>query len=171
MSRRSVSMVLDVFFVLLGALLGIATNYATNATGAPYGLRLLQRWSLPLVGISLVLLLCGRIWLHFIERPPKHAWTSTRPPFPGLEAFTELDAGVFFGRDAETEQLLDRLQPTSPRQARRFVSVIGPSGVGKSSLVQVGFLPRLAQRRKRWVIVPSMVPESRPIHHLARVLG
>ena len=148
----------------------MASNYATNSDGAPYGLRLLQRWSLPLVGILVFLMVCGRVWLYFIERPPKHIWTSSRPPFPGLEAFTEMDAAVFFGRDAEIEQLLDRMHPASPSQAQRFVSVIGPSGAGKSSLVQAGLLPRLAQRRKRWVIVPALIPENRPIENLARLL-
>jgi WD40 repeat protein len=168
---RRISVALDGFFIFIGALLGIASNYATNSTGAPYLLRLLQRWSLPLVGGSVLLLICGRVWVYFIERPPKHSWTSTRPPFPGLESFTELDAAVFFGRDAEIEQLLDRMNPVSDSRAHRFVSVVGPSGVGKSSLVQAGLLPRLAQRRKRWVIVPPMIPENRPIGNLARVLA
>jgi hypothetical protein len=42
---------------------------------------------------------------------PKRAWTATRPPYPGLEAFTEQDAGVFFAREAEIKQLVDRLHP------------------------------------------------------------
>ena len=174
MSRRSFSLALDVFLVFLGALLGIATNYATNtASDVPYAFRLLQHWSLPLVGICLALLLAGRAWLYWAERTPsaKHVWTSARPPFPGLEAFTELDAGVFYGRDPESDQLLDRLQPTLPGQAHRFVSVIGPSGAGKSSLVHAGLLPRLAQRRNRWLVVPTMVPENRPIENLSRSLA
>src|SRR5262245_32888175 len=36
-------------------------------------------------------------------------WDSTRPPYPGLMAFQEADAPVFFGRDQEIQEGLDRL--------------------------------------------------------------
>ncbi|MGH8934304.1 MAG: ATP-binding protein [Egibacteraceae bacterium] len=55
---------------------------------------------------------------------------------PGLESFIQQDAGVFFGREPQIAELLDRLHPTLPDQAHRFVAMIGPSGAGKSSLVQ-----------------------------------
>jgi hypothetical protein len=174
MPRRRISLALDVSLVLLGALLGIATNYATSrADELPLAFRWLQRWSLLLVGVTLLLILVGRVWLFLLERPPppKRAWNSKRPPYPGLEAFTEQDAGVFFGREREVNRLLDRLHPTLPEQAHRFVTVVGPSGVGKSSLVQAGLLPRLAQRRGRWVVVPPLVPEDQPIRNLARSLS
>jgi WD40 repeat protein len=174
MPRRRISLALDVSLVLLGALLGLATNYATSRAGElPLAFRLLQRWSLPLVGVTLLLILVGRVWLYLVERPPspKRMWNSRRPPYPGLEAFTEEDAGVFFGREREISQLLDRVHPTLPDQQHRFVTVIGPSGVGKSSLVQAGLLPRLAQRRSRWVVVPPLVPEDQPTRNLARSLA
>jgi len=174
MPRRRISLALDVSLVLLGALLGLATNYATSRAGElPLAFRLLQRWSLPLVGVTLLLILVGRVWLYLVERPPspRRMWNSRRPPYPGLEAFTEEDAGVFFGREREINHLLDRLHPTLPEQAHRFVAVIGPSGVGKSSLVQAGLLPRLAQRRSRWVVVPPLVPEDQPTRNLARSLA
>lgn len=59
-------------------------------------------------------------------------------PFPGLRAFTNDDAPVFFGRGRETDLLLQRLAGS------RFVAVIGASGSGKSSLVGAGLIPRLA---------------------------
>ncbi len=58
-------------------------------------------------------------------------------PFPGLRAFTDADAPIFFGRGAETDALVKRLE------AARFVGVAGVSGSGKSSLVGAGLLPRL----------------------------
>lgn len=58
-------------------------------------------------------------------------------PFPGLRAFTEREASIFFGRNKEIDSVLDRLQET------RFLAVIGASGSGKSSLVRAGVLPHL----------------------------
>ena len=37
------------------------------------------------------------------------AWDSTRPPFPGLLAFQEEDAAVYFGRDDDIRRLIERL--------------------------------------------------------------
>ncbi|MDQ3764358.1 MAG: hypothetical protein M3460_23135, partial [Actinomycetota bacterium] len=57
------------------------------------------------------------------------------------------------------------------RSTHRFVTVVGPSGVGKSSLVQAGLLPRLAGRRRGWVVVPPLLPAHHPIGSLARSLA
>ena len=59
-------------------------------------------------------------------------------PFPGLKAFMPAQAPIFFGRGAETDDLVARMAES------RFVAVIGASGSGKSSLVGAGLLPRLA---------------------------
>jgi hypothetical protein len=58
-------------------------------------------------------------------------------PYRGLRMFDEEDAQLFFGRDREIRQLLDKLR------SNRFVAVLGPSGSGKSSLVRAGLLPKL----------------------------
>jgi hypothetical protein len=60
-------------------------------------------------------------------------------PFPGLRHFTEADAPIFFGRDAETKELLSKIT------SHRFVAVIGASGSGKPSLIAAGVLPRLKE--------------------------
>ncbi len=66
-------------------------------------------------------------------------WTGS--PFPGLRAFTDKDAPIFFGRGRETDELLSRLRDP----AQRFIAVVGASGSGKSSLVWAGLIPRLME--------------------------
>ncbi|MGH3782216.1 MAG: CU044_2847 family protein, partial [Pseudonocardiaceae bacterium] len=60
-------------------------------------------------------------------------------PYRGLEAFTAEHARVFFGRDRDIDLL------TARATAQPVVVVVGPSGVGKSSLVQAGLIPRLRE--------------------------
>src|SRR5688572_7520454 len=108
------------------------------------------------------------------ERLARHAhgvWESDGSPYPGLEAFTERDAAVFFGRDGEVTELLERLHPVAPARLNRLVTVVGPSGVGKTSLIQAGVLPRLRQRRGGWIVPPQVVPGDRPLRSLARSLS
>jgi energy-coupling factor transporter ATP-binding protein EcfA2 len=58
-------------------------------------------------------------------------------PYRGLRVFGEEDAPFFFGRDREIQRLREKLKSS------RFVAVLGPSGSGKSSLVQAGLVPEL----------------------------
>jgi hypothetical protein len=62
-------------------------------------------------------------------------------PYPGMAPFAEADAGRFFGRDDEIEELLARLR------LHPFLALIGPSGCGKSSLVFAGLIPALRRSR------------------------
>ena len=55
--------------------------------------------------------------------------------------FTRRYARVFFGREAEVNEILDRMRGP----AGRFVIISGGSGTGKSSLVDAGVLPRLEE--------------------------
>ena len=58
-------------------------------------------------------------------------------PFPGLRPFEFDENYLFFGREEQVTQLLQRLGNT------RFLAVVGASGSGKSSLVRAGLLPEL----------------------------
>ncbi|ETX01284.1 MAG: hypothetical protein ETSY1_07910, partial [Candidatus Entotheonella factor] len=61
------------------------------------------------------------------------------PPYPGLRPFQPEEAHLFFGREAQVEDMLARLE------AHRFLAVVGTSGCGKSSLVRAGLIPALEQ--------------------------
>jgi DNA-binding winged helix-turn-helix (wHTH) protein/tetratricopeptide (TPR) repeat protein len=63
-------------------------------------------------------------------------------PFPGLVAFEAKDAQVFFGRNTQISTLLERLSNQVSAQ-HTFCLILGPSGTGKSSLVNAGLLPAL----------------------------
>jgi serine/threonine protein kinase len=76
-------------------------------------------------------------------------------PFSGLAAFQETDAGRFFGRDRDIEQLVTELR------SRPLVAVVGPSGAGKSSLVRAGVIPALKRSGEGWdahVVRPGRDP-------------
>ena len=61
-------------------------------------------------------------------------------PYRNLDAFTEADAAFFFGRQQVVNELLEKL-----RSSNRFLALLGPSGSGKSSVVQAGLIPLLRQ--------------------------
>ncbi|MDH5739382.1 MAG: DUF4062 domain-containing protein [Nitrospira sp.] len=62
-------------------------------------------------------------------------------PYPGLMHFTHKYAPVFFGRHVDVRAVMDRMHGPDGR----FIIVSGDSGVGKSSLVDAGILPKLAE--------------------------
>jgi formylglycine-generating enzyme required for sulfatase activity len=98
-------------------------------------------------------------------------WPQSKSPFPGLQAFTEADESIFFGRGRETDALVKQITD-SP-----FVSVVGASGSGKSSLVGAGLIPRLRTNAisnentgsKDWFIV-RFTPGNQPFATLAAAL-
>ncbi len=63
--------------------------------------------------------------------------STLKNPFVGLRAFEEDEDYLFFGRDAEINDLLKKFSSS------RFLAVIGSSGSGKSSLVKSGLLPSI----------------------------
>ncbi|MDI3290998.1 serine/threonine-protein kinase [Polyangium sp. 15x6] len=85
-------------------------------------------------------------------------------PFPGLQPFSEAQAELFFGRERETRELVAMLDEMRNDGSRTWLQIEGPSGTGKSSLVQAGVLPRLAGQP--W-IVAVLCPSEDPIRSLA----
>lgn len=96
---------------------------------------------------------------------PSNSIGSNKSPYKALDAFTTKDADIFFGRDRLIEALLKRLE-TFPS----FLTVIGASGAGKSSVVMAGLLPRLEKLHPDWKFLPPIKPGERPIEALATML-
>ena len=89
-------------------------------------------------------------------------------PYPGMRAFTEHEASRFFGRSEEIHDLIQLLD-----QGEREIYAIGPSGSGKSSLVQAGLLHELetgSSRLGRSFLVRVMRPGQRPTDRLAQLI-
>ena len=89
-------------------------------------------------------------------------------PFPGLRPFEPDEDFLFFGRERQTDELLRRLRTT------RFLSILGRSGSGKSSLVRSGLVPALygggmTRAGSRWRVA-IMRPGEDPMGNLARAL-
>jgi WD40 repeat protein/DNA-binding winged helix-turn-helix (wHTH) protein len=92
-------------------------------------------------------------------------------PFRGLQVFEPEDAWLFFGRNADTDELLVRLG-RSP-----LLAMVGNSGSGKSSLVRAGLIPALRAGRlqseglsvDQWRIAVFR-PSAAPFDDLAEVL-
>lgn len=58
-----------------------------------------------------------------------------KPPYAGLFAFGEADAGFFFGREKLTGALVEHLKE------KRLLVLFGASGSGKSSVLRAGVIP------------------------------
>ena len=101
---------------------------------------------------------------HLLERDPPPA-ERLPCPYPGLLAFGPEEAGLFFGRDRESDDITRRLGQ------HNFLLVVGPSGSGKSSLVSAGVLPRLmASDSARW-LVHTLRPDPKALRWLTKTFG
>ena len=98
-------------------------------------------------------------------------WDGSRPPYPGLLAFEDADAAVFFGRENEIRDALDALSRQRRFGGARFMLLLGASGSGKSSLLRAGILPRLRRNPSQWIIVPPFRALGRPFESLAYALA
>lgn len=100
-------------------------------------------------------------------------------PYMGLSAFHEEDAKRFFGREEQTNRLWESFRilhepPLHGRSPMRLLSVLGPSGSGKSSIARAGLVPELARRPlPGWseARVAVLTPGSHPLEALANVLA
>jgi WD40 repeat protein len=98
-------------------------------------------------------------------------WDANRPPFPGLLAFQEEDAAIYFGRDDDIRRLIERLEARRAQGGAKLIALLGSSGSGKSSLLRAGVIPRLKRAGRNWVVTPPMRPRLHPVDALALALA
>jgi WD40 repeat protein/transcriptional regulator with XRE-family HTH domain len=84
-------------------------------------------------------------------------------PYKGLLFFDETDADLFFGREALTAHLTDRITGLASDASTRLLAVVGASGSGKSSLVRAGLV--VALKLKGWE-VRVFTPGANPLKAL-----
>ena len=90
-------------------------------------------------------------------------------PFPGLRPFEPEEDYLFFGREQRVDELLSTLRRT------HFLSVVGDSGSGKSSLVRAGLVPALyggamVGSGSQWRVA-MFRPGEDPLGRMARALN
>src|SRR6185436_14539228 len=90
-------------------------------------------------------------------------------PFVCLRPFKTDEGLLFFGRREQTLELLHQLQQS------RFLSIVGSSGCGKSSLIRAGLIPKLkagflVEDHDLWLTV-TMKPGTDPLGNLAEALS
>lgn len=82
-------------------------------------------------------------------------------PYKGLSFFdfNDEDYKYFYGREALTKELLDKVQKNN------FLAVVGASGSGKSSVLRAGVLQKIKNEENHEIRV--LVPGENPLQNLA----
>ena len=104
-----------------------------------------------------------------VNRHIKTGTLSITNPFPGLRPFTVEESHLFFGREGQSEIVLEYLAKN------HFAAVTGASGSGKSSLIYCGLIPTLyggfiTNTGSYWKII-AVRPGNSPIENLAEALA
>jgi tetratricopeptide (TPR) repeat protein len=98
-------------------------------------------------------------------------WDRTRSPFPGLLAFDEADAAIYFGRDDDIRRLIERLNARRAQGGEKLIALLGASGSGKSSLLRAGVLPRLKRDKRNWLTLEPFRPQIHPMAELSQAIA
>ena len=105
--------------------------------------------------------------LNRIRRGPGRRTTAAAAPYRGLASFQPEDAAWFFGREDLTARLVG-LASAAPAPGVPL-TVVGPSGSGKSSLLRAGLIPSMPDWPRRRLAL--FTPGATPLRELARQLA
>ena len=105
--------------------------------------------------------------LNRIRRGPGRRPAAAPAPYRGLASFQPEDAAWFFGREDLTARLVG-LATAAPAPGVPL-TVVGPSGSGKSSLLRAGLIPSLPDWPRRRLAL--FTPGATPLRELARQLA
>lgn len=115
----------------------IAGQYTHNFPWDLYtrsGAEHVKQWNLPQAGSNP---------LFSLPLPDDAFLRLPKAPYVGLHYFREEDAPVFFGRGAQIRALYNHIKGIHP-----IILLYGKSGVGKSSMLDAGLLPRIKDQYK-----------------------
>ncbi|WP_305784203.1 nSTAND1 domain-containing NTPase [Symbioplanes lichenis] len=147
--------------LLLSVFFGFAINLLTAETSSWWGpLRPLTAYPYVWVPASIG---AWAAWVWWRRRRTVVTWVSGNP-YPGLAAFDKDHESVFCGRDGETAALRERLEGSGIGPAQRFVALVGPSGSGKSSVLQAGLIPAMGSG---WQVLGPVLPGNDVFRSLA----
>src|SRR5215831_10195807 len=91
---------------------------------------------------------------------------SSQRPYKFLDYYTEQDASLFFGREQEVEMICSQIL------AHRSFILHGRSGVGKSSILRAGLMPKLkAQGHLVFVIRSFTDPVNQIVNTMCDAFG
>lgn len=112
-------------------------------------------------------------WDRVRHQPPTLA-PKAPVPYLGLSSFRTCDADWFYGRDALIDTVIDRLAAQCTTGGLSIL--VGPSGSGKSSLLQAGMVPALhagelgVPGSTGWPVI-TYTPGEHPLSELASLLA
>lgn len=99
-------------------------------------------------------------------------WDRHRSPYPGMVSFEEEDAAIFFGREEETREVIEKLNAMKNRNAPKLLNIVAASGMGKSSFLKAGVIPHIKRSYgERWIVLPILRPTKRPLYEFTKLLA
>jgi len=152
--------------LFVAAVIGFAVNLITGKQGWPGALTFVRDYPVVWLPAFLLFVVAAEVGNRALSSP-RRRWSGKGNPYPGLTPFTAEFAPVFHGRELEVRNVVDRIR-TARRPAERFISVVGPSGSGKSSMLAAGVIPELTRRRRAVSVWVTLGIE--PVRSLAGAL-
>jgi DNA-binding winged helix-turn-helix (wHTH) protein len=100
------------------------------------------------------------------ESAPQALRALASRPYKFLDYYTEQDSNLFFGREAEIDLIGSQIL------SRRSFILHGRSGVGKSSIIRAGVMPRLKSQDQLSFVIRSFTdPLGEMLEELAAILN